>query len=83
MCLPDRAQISFVALFAAAILWTMALPAPSLGQTRAEATVQSDQPRAPATHHHRHVHGTLIVCDTSDVHSCHKEFVHRHRAQGH
>lgn len=83
MSLPDRVRISFVVLFASPILLTTSLSAPSLGQARAEAGVQSGQPRAPATHHHRHMRGAHIVCDTPDVHSCHKEFTRRLRAQGH
>jgi hypothetical protein len=83
MSLPCRVRISFVVLVASPILWTMSPSAPSLGQARAETAAQSSQPRAPAAHHRPHMKGTFIVCETADVHSCHKEFARRHRAQAH
>jgi hypothetical protein len=83
MSLSDRVTISFVALVACSIVWTMALSSPSLGQPRVEAGAESAHPHAQASHGHRHVRGTYIVCETSDVHSCHREFLHRHRAKGH
>jgi hypothetical protein len=76
-----RVRISFVVLVAAPILCTMSLSGPGLGQARAETSTQSGEPRPPAAHHHRHVKGTIIVCETEDVHSCHREFARRHGAQ--
>jgi hypothetical protein len=83
MSLPYRVRISFGVLLATPILWTISLSGPSLGQARAESGAQSGQPRAPAAHHRPHMKGTFIVCETADVHSCHKEFARRHRAQAH
>ena len=84
--LPYRVKISSVARFAAAILWTISLSAPSFGQARVETGAQSGQPHAPAAHHHHHRHmkpAAHIVCDTPDVHACHREFARRHGAQTH
>ena len=79
MSLPYRVKISFVALLACPILWTISLSGPSLGQARVETGAQNGQPRALApARHHRHMKGSFIVCDTPDVHSCHKEFARRH-----
>ena len=83
MSLPDRFKVSFVVLLAFPILLPTSLSAPGLSQARAETATQSGQPRTPAAHHHRHVRGAKIVCDTPDVHSCHKEFTRRLREQGH
>lgn len=83
MSLSDRVTISFVALAACSILWTMALSAPSFGQPRVEAGADNAHPHAPVSNGRRHVRGTYIVCETSDVHSCHREFRRRHRAKGH
>jgi len=83
MSLSLRVTISFVALFACPILAATSLPAPSFGQPRVAAAADQGQPPAPASHEHHHVRGAYIVCPTSDVHSCHKKFVHKHRAQGH
>jgi len=78
-----RVTPSFVTLFACAIVAAISLPAPSLGQARAAAAAEQGQPPAPASPQKHHVRGAYIVCPTSDVHSCHKKFVHKHRAQGH
>ena len=71
MSRPCRMTSSFgavVAAVAAATLWTMALSAPSLALGA----------------HHRHLHRmAYIVCDTPDVHSCHKDFARRHGVQAH
>ena len=82
MSLSLRVTISFVALFACPILAAISLPA-SLGHARAAAAAEQGQPPAPASPQKHHVRGAYIVCPTSDVHSCHKKFVHKHRAQGH
>ena len=78
-----RLTVSFVALFAFPILSSISLPALNLAEARAETGAQSSQPPAPGAHHHRHRPGTHIVCDTSDVHSCHREFYRKLRARGH
>jgi len=86
MSLSYRLKISSVALFASAILWTISLSAPSFGQARAQTGTQSGQPRAPTVHHHHYRNmkpAAHIVCDTSDVHACHREFARRHGAQTH
>jgi hypothetical protein len=79
MSLPYRVKLAF---FAAPVLLTMSLAAPSLGQARAQEGTQSAKPRAPTVHHHLH-RSAYIVCDTPDVHACHKEFGRRHGAQAH
>jgi hypothetical protein len=61
MSLSDRVTLSYVALVACSILWTMALSAPSLGQPRVEAGADNAHPHTPASHDHRHVRGTYIV----------------------
>jgi len=83
MSLSYRTKISFVALVACPILWTISLSAPSLGQTRVAAGADTGQPPAPTSRGHHHVRGAYIVCKTSDVHSCHKKFAHKHGAQTH
>jgi len=77
------AKISFAALFASPILSTISLSAPSFAQARVETGAQSGQSRAPAAHHHLRMRAAHIVCDTPDVHSCHKELARKHRAQVH
>jgi hypothetical protein len=80
MSLSYRATIAFVAC---PILWTIALSTPSVGQTRVEAGADNSHPHSPAPRGQPHVRGTYIVCPTPDVHSCHREFVNKHRARGH
>ena len=82
MSLAYRATTSFLALVACPILWTIAMSAPSFGQARVAAAADTGQ-HAQASSGHRHVRGTYIVCPTPDVHSCHREFLHKHRARGH
>lgn len=78
-----RVPISFVALFVFPILSSISLSAPSVAQPRVETGAPSGQPHAPAAHGHGHTRGTYIVCDTADVHSCHREFYRKLRARGH
>jgi hypothetical protein len=85
MCLSvrvcGRVRISLVALFACLIVWTISLSSPRLGQAYAGERTLARHPRAPHPLGHGHVRGAMIVCDTSDVHSCHREFKHRHGGQ--
>jgi hypothetical protein len=83
MSLPDRVKTSFLALLVSAIACTISLSAPSLGQAHAETGGESGQQRATTVHHHLHMRAAYIVCDTPDVHSCHKEFARRLRERGH
>jgi hypothetical protein len=79
MSLPYRVASSFAALLGISLLGTIALPAPSLGQARGETDAPRATPRPPAVHHHLY-RAAVIICDTSDVHACHKEFARKHRA---
>ena len=83
MSLCYRPKALSLALCAGPILWMMSLSVPSLGQTRVGAATDNRQPLAPAPHGHHHVRGAYIVCPTPDVHSCHREFAHKHRAHAH
>jgi hypothetical protein len=83
MSLSCRVTPSFVALFACPILWAISLSAPGVGQARAATAADHGQPHAPTTRGPHHVRGAYIVCPTPDVHSCHRAFAHKHRAQTH
>ena len=82
MSIPYRVKIAFLAFVAPSIVCMISLSAPSFGQTRVETGARSAHPRAPTARHHVHK-AALIVCDTADVHSCHREFARRHGAQAH
>jgi hypothetical protein len=81
MRLSARIKISFVALSGYLILGTTSLISPSLGQARAEERSLDRQPLAPRPLDHRHVRGSMIICRTHDVKSCHREFAHKHGGQ--
>jgi hypothetical protein len=79
MCLRYRVKISFIT--AGLILSAMSLSSPSLGQAPVETRPHARQPLAPHPLGHRHVRGAMIVCGTSDVQACKRDFAHKHRGQ--